>query len=523
MSQLANYLRSVPEVVVQYCSSVIPLTDPEFQNRRMLIRSFRSISESDSFWLRQMIIGSTVLGGMTAVSGLIFLLTLLPWAQWHIPYANLPSSLLLLLSLAALAISLLLLCYSCWKNRHTFIPISAIGISSDGLTTYHGSLALGFNKHLPWKSITDIRISHDFPPQQKQKKEALIKVSSIGEKDLRLRLSAICSIEERKLLVESFKAYARRATDPEDLARMVRVSDVQDIPFTQLWSEALRSSLPRGSCSVLQSSTLLQQGRFFIKKQIGGGGQGAIYLAEMLDESDEKIDVALKEYILPDQEHLFDRKRAVEQFEREVHLLARLKHSNLARLIDAFIEDHRGYLVLEYLRGQNLREIVKSSGKLTPELTCKITLQLCDVLSYLHDLTPPVVHLDVSPENVIRLPDGSVKLIDFNTSSDGSGLRTKLIAGKQRYMPPEQYRNEIGPQCDIYSLGCTMFFMLTGIEPEPLTVLHPKEKIPDLPAVFDEIVSAATSLSRESRTKTIEELRSRITSPEVQYITANRS
>ena len=66
----------------------------------------------------------------------------------------------------------------------------------------------------------------------------------------------------------------------------------------------------------------------------------------------------------------------------------------------------------------------------------------------------------------------SLTLVDFNTSSDGSGLRTKLIAGKQRYMSPEQFRNEISPSCDIYALGCTMYLMLTGIEPEPFNEMR---------------------------------------------------
>lgn len=518
MFRLNRESQNTAEIMVQYSSAVIHMTDPKFQNTRIFERSVRAISNNDLAFLRQMSIGTSAVAFSTAIL-LIIVVAISALNRWlsflpEIKCAYFDQNQLI----SAVGVVYL---YVLWKRRYVLLSLwtqlkqallsySVIGVSKEGVSMYHKPCLCCFDRHFPWETVTNICIVHDFPAEEKAEKEAMIEITSSEAKPVRLSLKAIRSIEERKLLVDAFKTYARRAIDVNDISRMVRASDVQDIAFTQLWSDALRSSLPRNLSSVLQPETLLQEGRFFIEKQIGGGGQGAIYLAEMLDVADQKTKVALKEYVLPDQEHLFDRKRAIEQFEREVHLLARLKHKNLANLVDAFIEDHRAYLVLEYLDGPNLRDTIKLSGKLSNESFCAISLQLCEVLNYLHSFNPPVVHLDVSPENAIVLADGTAKLIDFNTSSDGSGLRTKLIAGKQRYMPPEQYRNEASPQCDIYSLGCTMFFMLTGIEPEPLTVLHPIASVSSIPLILDSIVSEATRLDKETRTQTIEAVKDKL-------------
>jgi tRNA A-37 threonylcarbamoyl transferase component Bud32 len=510
MAKFNRGQESTTEIMVQYSPTVIHMVDRRFQSRRIFERSNRATSSEDLIYLRGLSTGASLIALVLAFLGTFILIANIP----SIPFAALG-----VLGVLFYTASMIFMVSAIWRHRDVylgmwqsiksvFLLINTIGISSEGIIVYRYFAFL--NSHFPWEAITRIGIINDFPGVGRKKKEALIEINADNGKREKLSLKSIRSIEERKLLVDAFKIYARRAVDVNDISRMVRATDVQDIAFTQLWSQALRSTLPRSSSSVLPAETLLQDGRFLIEKQIGGGGQGAVYLAEMLDVADQRFKVALKEYVLPDQEHLFDRKRAIEQFEREVHLLARLKHRNLANLVDAFIEDHRAYLVLEYLDGMNLRETVKLSGNLSPETCYKISLDLCNVLDYLHSLSPTVVHLDVSPENVIITSDGVIKLIDFNTSSDGSGLRTKLIAGKQHYMSPEQYRNEASPQCDIYSLGCTIFFMLTGIEPEPLTVLHPTEVRATVPKILDEIVRDATSLSTETRTKTVQALRDKL-------------
>jgi tRNA A-37 threonylcarbamoyl transferase component Bud32 len=402
-----------------------------------------------------------------------------------------------------------------------FLPIKQIGLSSEGIRLLSFFMSSSERAFFRWEDISEIRIgSSQFLDMNvdsefihahaintgKPKVETCIEIRDVCNKVARLRLSAIRSIEERRVLVEMIKKYARRAADKDDIAQILRVNQIQDIAFTQLWSNALKSNMPRLIDAALQPSSLLQDGRFYVKEQIGGGGQGAIYVAEMTDSSSEPRTVALKEYVLPDQEHVFDRKRAIDQFEREVHLLARLDHESIIKPIDAFVEDHRAYLVMDLVSGDTIKDRVKRQGRFSPDETVQIALKLCDVLKYLHDAKPQVVHLDVTPDNVICGDNYKVTLVDFNTSSDGSGLRTKLIAGKQKYMSPEQFRNDVSPLCDIYALGCTMYFMLTGCEPSPLTRCIVESERNDVMPELSRCIAAATELEGLQRTQSVGEI-----------------
>ena len=127
-------------------------------------------------------------------------------------------------------------------------------------------------------------------------------------------------------------------------------------------------------------------------------------------------------------------------------------------------------------------------------------MQLCDALGYLHSLTPPIIHGDVAPDNVILCPDGTIKLLDFAAAQELSRSRTSTVIGKHSYMAPEQFRGMPDSKSDLYSLGCTMYFMLTGSEPEPLTELHPRTISPWISESMDRIVSSATQFEAMVRT-----------------------
>src|SRR5262249_27367437 len=107
-------------------------------------------------------------------------------------------------------------------------------------------------------------------------------------------------------------------------------------------------------------------------------------------------------------------------------------------------------------------------------------------------LKPPVVHRDFTPENLILLGDRQIKLIDFNVAQELESTSTKTVVGKHAYIPPEQFRGRAVIQSDIYALGGTLFFFLTGEDPEPITSVHPKEKVSSVSAELDAIVARAT-------------------------------
>jgi len=512
-----------PEICLRYCWGVSDLVDPYFQtivlNQRLTVKEDERVKATISCWT--MLLSMYTVFFVTAAT--VTLLIQMRFAEF-LNHGLIGSILGFLCASAAAALAVGEI-YMIAKLTHHLIrydlifPVKYIGVSKDGIRLLSNFLGRGQRQFVKWEDITDVKIgiANFLDPLTdtrqikhswygKGKDEPCIEIRSTGNRIMRMRLSAIRSIEERRVLVEMIKRYARRSVDKEDISQIVRVNKIQDIAFTQLWSNALQSHVPRITSAVLEKSSLLQDGKFLVKEQIGGGGQGAIYLAEMLDSAGQMTEVALKEYVLPDQEHLFDRKRATDQFEREVHLLTRLEHQSIIKLHDAFVEDHRAYLVMEYVQGETIKQITKDRGQLPEQETVELGLKLCNVLRYLHEQQPPVVHLDVTPDNIIIRNNGVLTLLDFNTSSDGSGLRTKLIAGKQRYMSPEQFRNEVDPLCDIYALGCTLFYMLTGVEPEPLTKCIVADYRSDVNPKLCQAIAQATELEKSSRCQSIAEL-----------------
>ncbi len=135
---------------------------------------------------------------------------------------------------------------------------------------------------------------------------------------------------------------------------------------------------------------------------------------------------------------------------------------------------------------------------------------MSDVLNYLHTQTPPVIHRDISPDNIVINQNGDALLIDFGAANEFVGEATGTLVGKQAYMSPEQIRGKVTPQSDIYSLGATMYFLLTAKDPEPLSSSHPKKIDDSIPAALDDLVNLCTKLDLTERIKDANELTERL-------------
>jgi len=235
--------------------------------------------------------------------------------------------------------------------------------------------------------------------------------------------------------------------------------------------------------------------------------QGTAYRVQ---DSDTEEDVVLKEFILPVYVDVAVRRQALERFENEARILKQLDHPQIVSLTDFFIEDHRSYLVLEHINGKSLKQLIMENGPMSEEQVKGLALQMCTILDYLHGLAPPVVHRDFTPDNLILREDGTLKLVDFNVAQQTEATATGTVVGKHAYLPPEQFRGTPVPASDLYSMGATLHFLLTGQDPEPISISHPQKVNASVSGAMDFLVAKATAMSLDDRYASAEEIRNDI-------------
>jgi serine/threonine protein kinase len=224
----------------------------------------------------------------------------------------------------------------------------------------------------------------------------------------------------------------------------------------------------------LSSGDVLRR-RYKILDTVGHGGMGSIYRAEDLRLQGRLC--ALKE-VQPDPSgDPTAQAQAQAQFYREASVLARLDHPSLPKVSDYFSEGVRDYLVMDFVPGQDLKQILDEARRAERQLEERQVLgwaaQLCDGLEYLHQQNPPVLHRDIKPANIKLTPGGVIKLVDFGLvkilAEDDSRTVTILQGrGTARYTPLEQYGGDTGhtdARSDLYALGATLYHLLTGEAP----------------------------------------------------------
>lgn len=236
-----------------------------------------------------------------------------------------------------------------------------------------------------------------------------------------------------------------------------------------LETRSIDESLGDNSGSVttqqLKSGTALQN-RYLIQSVIGVGGMGAVYRARDLHFPNVVKVVAVKEMVNQARDALV-RSTIVRNFEREANLLATLDHPAIPRIYDYFTHNERSYLILEYINGKDLEAILSDhEGFFPEERVIQWGIELCDVLSYLHNHQPePIIFRDMKPSNVMINHHDHVILIDFGIAKPFQGGQRGTMIGTEGYSPPEQYRGEASHLADIYALGATMHHLLTKKDP----------------------------------------------------------
>ena len=247
--------------------------------------------------------------------------------------------------------------------------------------------------------------------------------------------------------------------------------------------------------------------RYQIIKSIGEGGMANVYLAydTILDRN-----VAVK--VL--RGDLATDEKFVRRFQREALSASSLSHPNIVEVYDVGEDNGQYYIVMEYIEGKQLKQLLKKRGKLTISEVIDIMLQISDGLSVAHDNY--IIHRDIKPQNIMILENGLVKITDFGIAMAMNSTQltqTNSVMGSVHYLPPEQANGKGSTlQSDIYSMGILMYELLTGELPykgdnaveialkhlkEPLPSV--REKVPEVPQSVENIIIKATAKNPKNR------------------------
>lgn len=244
----------------------------------------------------------------------------------------------------------------------------------------------------------------------------------------------------------------------------------------------------------------LLDGRYRIKKVLGQGGMGRVYLAN--DTRLANRPVAAKEMVLGEG---IEERKAIADFNREAKVLASLSHPNIPQVIDFFAERGRHYLVMEYVAGSDLQHRLDAQGagaRLPERQVIEWARQILDVLHFLHGQKPPLIYRDLKPGNIMIDREERAMLIDFGIARflPPGGRGTQI--GSVGYAPPEQYLGKLEPRSDLYALAATMHHLLTGRDPqlEPPFSFPPLRRLaPDVSAATERVVMEALDQDIDKR------------------------
>ncbi|HEY3290613.1 MAG TPA: serine/threonine-protein kinase [Anaerolineae bacterium] len=273
---------------------------------------------------------------------------------------------------------------------------------------------------------------------------------------------------------------------------------------------------------MLERGTILRN-RYRAVQPIGQGGMGSVYLAEDLRLEGRKcaiktvrIDPAAGKEVISELQR---------QFSREAGILARLDHPNLPKVSDYFTEAEQDYLVMDYVSGKDLKEIVDDARRngryLTEVEVMNWARQLCDALNYMHNQDTPVLHRDIKPSNIKLTPSGLIKLVDFGlvkvlVKDDSRTITVLQGRGTAAYTPLEQYGEDdthTDARSDIFSLGATLYHLLTNQSPpeakqrflKPEVLISPRMINPAISEQVERAIVSAISMHPDDRPATVAE------------------
>lgn len=274
----------------------------------------------------------------------------------------------------------------------------------------------------------------------------------------------------------------------------------------------------------LRPGTVLNAGKYIIEKKIGEGGFGITYKAV---QTGLNRAVCIKEYFLAGRcmrntqaktvhlQGISDEKyeKYRQAFVKEAQTVASLRHPNIVEVIDIFDENNTSYMVMNFIEGRSLQSIVDANGPLSYPEAVNYMAQITDAVRYIHEHN--ILHRDIKPENIMVTADYKAILIDFGSArefeQDKTQMHTSMLT--HGYAPPEQYtaNSRKGSYTDIYALGATLYYILTGKVPleaaARLTeeLVEPQRLNPSIPDEGNRTIMKAMKLKKEERYQLVQD------------------
>ena len=357
----------------------------------------------------------------------------------------------ILLAFLAVGITLPLFAFASLSK----IKLDARGIEISRLGSFDEKL-------YAWSELTTITFTRNGVPSADPNQLVL---GFHRQKNLVFELAAISKLNLEALISLALYYRPKLSLSPAEAVKTLGIKQnklIDPHDFTELWQSNLDKRFASTNFVPLEQGHRLQRS-VSVLAQVASGGMSAIYLAK----HDSLGTVVLKESVFSGSRDSEKFKKAVELFEREARLLTTISHPRIVKIFDYFVEDNRHYLLLEHIKGKTLRNFVGQHGPVSERTIIEWGLQMAQILHFLHNLEPPIIHRDFTPDNVIISEDAKIRLIDFGASSVFLGTATGTVVGKIAFMPPEQIRGKANLASDVYALGCLMYFLASGKSPLP--------------------------------------------------------
>lgn len=362
---------------------------------------------------------------------------------------------------------------------------------------------------------TSLDITVDVSNSEKELKDFIAKMRLFGlhhkkptshSRTIRLDLGSFINPDDIPAFVASMKHFMPQERFDKSISE--KMTEGGDRSYTEIWLEQFDSTRASQLLEPLPPGSIVGGGKYEVTEILAAGGHAVTYKGETT-ETDKNLPsrtIALKEIVLPVAGGAQIRKRALENVKREAELLQKLDHEQIVSCFDVFSEGHKAYICLEYIDGFSLRKLIAETGPIEEARVLPLAGQMADILGYLHSQSPPLLHRDFTPDNLILKPDGKLVLIDFNVAEQREGFETSTVVGKHSYIPPEQFRGKATVQSDIYAMGCTLHWLLTAEDPEPITASHPRQIKEEISSATDDLVARATAPDAQARFKSVAEL-----------------